>query len=262
MSFNDKKPKLLIIGAAKCGTSTISDLLVNSGLSHGLHKEPNILNMQTEDVINAYNKHYKSTKSDTLLFDASTSYTKKPYYNAAAKNAKYILGDELKIIYCFRDPLKRAISHVKYDMWRKWPRGARDLSNLKYTYFSKYYYQISEWLKYYDSNNFFYINIDEFNRDHKIIIEKLSKFIGHQIVYKKLESNSSKSQININIIKWGKFFGLLNLYRLLPVTTRLMVRNFLPKSKQYSYNPTEEEISKFKMSIKNDYSNFLKITKR
>jgi hypothetical protein len=257
----EKTPHYIVLGFAKCGTSSLSDLLLFNGLSHGKSKEPNIL-LEAENAVNAYNNHYSDIREEGVKrFDASTSYTKWPIKGDAARVARSILGKETKFIVMYRDPLERAVSHVNYDVWRGWPRGSRDLFNPKYIQLSLYYFQITRWLKYYDIKQFLFIDSVSFKNNLEFECKRLSKFLDQKIEPQVFSSNSANNQLDKRIVRIAHVFGLTRLWSGLPLNLKRYIRKTLPKSEKTSYSPSIEEQKYFWGEVSEDYEQFLKMIK-
>ena len=117
-------PNFLIVGAAKCGTSSLHnylnqhpDIFMPSYNARGMKvKEPRFL---VKEIIKnrVHNgvwdfKEYKSLFSDVkhekLIGESTVLYLY--YYETAIKNIKHYLGNDIKIIIMLRKPVDRAFS--------------------------------------------------------------------------------------------------------------------------------------------------------
>lgn len=114
-------PDFLLIGAMKCGTTTLaSQLAQQSGVFVTKPKEPNFF---SDDDIYAqgtewYESLFASAQAGDLKGEASTHYTKLPTYPETLARMQKLLP-EPRIIYMIRDPMTRAVSHYIHE----WTEG-------------------------------------------------------------------------------------------------------------------------------------------
>ena len=126
--MNGRLPNLLIIGAQKCGSSTLAaELSSCSQISLGEEKEPGDLarfsTSRSDNALKLYSRKFSNASPIAkYLLDASTIYSMRQRHPDCAEVAYKYLGDEIRIIYITRDPVSRAISHHKH----YWSRGLMD----------------------------------------------------------------------------------------------------------------------------------------
>lgn len=107
------QPDYIIIGAMKCGTSTLAAQL---GLQRGLFmttpKEPNYFSDDTVYAQGAdwYADLFRSANNGDILGEASTHYTKSPDYPETLPRMTAALKD-VKLVYMIRNPMQRLVSH-------------------------------------------------------------------------------------------------------------------------------------------------------
>jgi hypothetical protein len=117
-------PNFLIVGAAKCGTSSLHnylnqhpDVFMPSYNEQGMKvKEPRFLikNLVKDRLHNgvwdlkSYQALFNNIVSEKVIGESTVLYLY--YYNEAIKNIKKYLGDDVKIIIMLRNPLDRAFS--------------------------------------------------------------------------------------------------------------------------------------------------------
>ncbi|MBI1391213.1 MAG: hypothetical protein GC152_00600 [Alphaproteobacteria bacterium] len=106
---------VLIIGAMKCGTTTLFNLLSqHPAVAPCALKEPGFFAF---DDVYANGMEWYEALFDVdhgvtrYLLDGSTDYTKQPYFPDAPQRIARLKGD-VRLIYLMRDPLKRAESHA------------------------------------------------------------------------------------------------------------------------------------------------------
>lgn len=110
-------PDFLIIGAMKCGTSTLQAQLARQpGVFMTTPKEPNFF---SDDAIYAkgpdwYAGLFADAAPGDLTGEASTHYTKLPTHPEALPRLTAAL-DAPKLIYMIRDPVTRTVSHFIHE---------------------------------------------------------------------------------------------------------------------------------------------------
>jgi hypothetical protein len=114
-------PDFIIIGAMKCGTTTLATQLgAQSGVFLTTPKEPNFF---SDDVVYAqgmawYHALFAAAGATDIRGEASTHYTKLPTYGQTVAR----LRDHVpapRLVYVLRDPIERAVSHYIHE----WSQG-------------------------------------------------------------------------------------------------------------------------------------------
>jgi len=118
-------PDLVIIGAARSGTSFLSATLGrHPGIDAGSVKEPNFYSSRWDQGQDWYASLFKPVDRGLKRVDASVSYTY-PQHPAALSRIREAAPGAL-IVYTVREPLARLVSHYHlfryyYDQREKWP---------------------------------------------------------------------------------------------------------------------------------------------
>ncbi len=110
-------PDFIIIGAMKCGTSTLqAQLAAQAGVFMTTPKEPNYFS--DDDVYGLGSDWYASlfadAQSNDVTGEASTHYTKLPTYPETIARMQSEIAAP-KMIYLIRNPVQRAISHFVHE---------------------------------------------------------------------------------------------------------------------------------------------------
>lgn len=114
-------PDFVIIGAMKCGTSTLAvQLALQEGVFVTTPKEPNYF---SDDDVYArgpdwYGRLFAEAAPGDLKGEASTHYTKLPTYPQTLARMTAVL-EAPKLIYVIRNPVARAVSHFIHE----WSQG-------------------------------------------------------------------------------------------------------------------------------------------
>lgn len=110
-------PNFLIIGAAKCGTTSLHRQLrahPDVFMPGGRWKEPTFFSDHSPGRWSRGLEWYESLFSDwrgeQAVGEASTSYTKAPYHAGVPERIARVLPD-VRLIYMVRDPVDQIISH-------------------------------------------------------------------------------------------------------------------------------------------------------
>lgn len=110
-------PDFLIIGAMKCGTSTLQNqLAAQNGVFMTTPKEPNFF---SDDPVYAkglgwYSALFDGAAPGDLKGEASTHYTKLPTYPQTLARMQQVVTAP-KLIYMIRNPMQRAVSHYIHE---------------------------------------------------------------------------------------------------------------------------------------------------
>ncbi len=146
-----------IIGAQKCGTTSLADMLrCHRQVVCCDKKEPHFFatcdNWRLE--LPNYEKLFKQ-RSDCIYFEASTTYTMFPLQNLEIWKDLYEYNPDLKLLYIVRPPLERIISAYMH----LYERGYTDLPLEKAVfrtpsllYVSRYHFQISPFVRLFGRN--------------------------------------------------------------------------------------------------------------
>jgi hypothetical protein len=177
-------PNLLIIGAMKCGTTSLHKYL-NLHPEIYMHKDKEL-----DFFLSKKNNHkninwYKSKfikKNKKILGESSPNYSKYPFFKGVPENI-YKLIPNVKIIYIVKDPIKRLISHYKhnYSLGRNRKSFKQTLNNLdssnKYLITSMYYMQLSQYLKYFPKSNIYVLDSDSLMKEQLITLQSIFEFL-------------------------------------------------------------------------------------
>lgn len=148
----------MILGAQKCGTTSLKDLLVTHPklvCCHG--KEPQYFSL-CKDWMNELDSYHRlfPRRSGALYFDASTTYTMFPLHNLEIWNDLYQYNPTLKFLYIVRPPLERIVSayvHLYERGWTDLPFNQALFQNPSIIWTSRYYQQIIPFVEKFGAQN-------------------------------------------------------------------------------------------------------------
>ena len=239
----------IIVGAAKSGTTTLHDLLIQHPeiflpKKKELHFFDNEINF--EKGIETYLKNFEKTNK-LICGEITPSYM---FFDKVPERLSSFLGKDLKLVFILRNPIDRAISHYNFNK----SRGFEDLSfedaieiesrriNVsekncrRYSYMSRgvYFSQINNFLKYYKKENIHVIIFEDFLIDKKNEMNNLFNFLNIKPInlnfnYKSNYTSRPKSKLlNRFIFKENLFKKAVRLF--LDNNLRKVIRDLLKKA--------------------------------
>ena len=176
-------PDFLIIGAMKCGTSTLAAQLgAQPGVFVTTPKEPEFF---SDDAIHArgrawYESLFAAAPPGARLGEASTGYTKLPTHPEAVARIRTLLP-EVRLVYIIRNPLERLVSHYIHE----WTMGvvggslsdalARHPELVDYGCYAR---QIAPYLDSFGPDRVLLLTLDEMRTDPEGVLARTHAFIG------------------------------------------------------------------------------------
>jgi len=182
-----RKPDFLIIGAMKCGTTSLHDYLGKHPEIYTTNpKEIHFFDDKNFDkgLLNAYYQHFISEKR--ICGTSPQGYTKchqKNYENVPYRLQKYL--PYIKLIYLVRDPIARLVSHHREAL----SGGYNELSSLEnlidlnlntnhLVLTSKYFTQLEHFLKYFSKDQILIIESNSLKNNRLNTLNRIFKFLG------------------------------------------------------------------------------------
>lgn len=228
-----KQVNFMCIGAAKCGTTWLFDMLSqHPQIGVARSKEVNYFNPYRADRPGGKNKHYMlgldwyhsfftHCKPEQLWGDFSPTYMK----FASAARYVYDYNPDCKLIVLLRDPVDRARSHHLFlYQWERLQEGdmAKAIEDHPYLMGDGLYAeQLAPWLEIWPRDSFLFINYAELKTPLPLL-HKVTRFLEvapYQFRDAKKRSNPTKE-----IRTSGQYKGLefvRGLYRKLPYRQQL-----------------------------------------
>ena len=173
----------LIIGAMKCGTTSLFSYLAQHPMVSGCtDKEPNFFSRKRnwskgfEWYCNLWNWDNNKHK---IALEASTSYTRIPsYLNAAERIAT--INKNFKFIYIMRNPIERIESHYTHGHALGFPETQKPLSEVidsDLITTSQYAKQIAEYYKKFSADSILLLNFEDLKTNPLNQVKKVCQFL-------------------------------------------------------------------------------------
>jgi len=296
MSESNFKPDFIGIGAAKAGSTWVSECIkshpeiclsvpkeINYFNSHGNFLYGNFYgrekNINFDKDISWYAGHFSHCKPGNKKGEFSTSYI---YDEKAPQKIKETFND-VKIIAVLRNPAERSFS--QYLMLKNYlKKEERDFAEVvkeepEYIKRSMYYEQLSRYLEFFSMDQMLIITLDEIHSDPKDILKRLYGFIGvdTEFIPEKIfnkKSNQSK-KVRLGIITKIIYFCVrtisrLRLNKLLTLAEKLKIDKVInkintkkvdkesidPEIRRYMNKQFLPDIEKLEKLINKDLSNW------
>jgi hypothetical protein len=177
------RPDFLIIGAMKCGTSTLAaQLAAQPGVFMTTPKEPNFF---SDDAIHArgldwYESLFAAARPEDLKGEASTHYTKLPTHpDTVARLAAAVPAP--KLIYMIRNPMARAVSHYIHE----WTMGVMEgdiaaavSAHPELVDYGRYGHQIAPYVARFGRERILLTSLEAMEAAPQAVLEQVWAFLG------------------------------------------------------------------------------------
>ena len=176
-------PDFLIIGAMKCGTSTLAAQLgAQPGIFMTTPKEPNFF---SDDAVFAqgmgwYESLFADAAPGDLKGEASTHYTKLPTYPDCVDRLSAAL-DAPKLIYMIRNPVARTVSHFIHE----WTMGGMSggvaeafARHPELVAYSRYAMQIAPYVEAFGAGRILMVSLEHLQTDPQAELARVGAFLG------------------------------------------------------------------------------------
>lgn len=176
-------PNLLVIGAAKAGTTSLWQYLdEHPEIFMAPDKELHFFDLDDNWArgLEWYAERFAGSDGHHVIGEATPGYTRFPHRPYAASRAAAVVPDA-KLIYLVRDPIERARSHVVHEM--RHGREHRDfaeavLANPLYVDASRYALQIEQWLKHYPRESLLVVQSEDLRDDQAGTLAAIYSFLA------------------------------------------------------------------------------------
>lgn len=177
------KVDVMIIGAMKCGTTTLADLLkAHPQVDLCRQKEPEFFSKH-HDPLNALPEYHAlfDQRSNRLHAEASTGYTFLPHFRLDVPDLVHQYNPGIKLIYLVRDPIERTVSHYMH----VYERGYIDLSLTEavrtlplMVNVSRYATQLTPWIERFGREAVLVLDFADLIKDREITLARVAQHLG------------------------------------------------------------------------------------
>lgn len=173
----------MIVGAQKCGTTTLYDILnAHPSICGSQPKEPHFFSLSPNwrRELSAYHRCF-DFQPGKLHFEASTSYTFYPYRRLRVWQDIYDYNPQMRFIYLVRHPIDRIVSAYMH----AYERGVTDLpideavlQDRMYVDATRYYSQIAPFIRRFGRDRVLVVDFDDLNDRRADVVQRLAEFLG------------------------------------------------------------------------------------
>jgi hypothetical protein len=178
-------PDFVIIGAMKCGTTTLAAQLARQdGLFMSTPKEPNFF---SDDAVFArglpwYEALFDAAPPGALKGEASTHYTKLPDRPHTIARLATVLPAP-RLVYMIRDPVERAVSHYLHE-WSQGVMGADPVAAFAahpaLVDYGCYGRQVAPWIERFGPGAVHLTSLEQMTRDPQGTLAGVCAFLGYR----------------------------------------------------------------------------------
>lgn len=234
-------PNCLMIGTAKSGTTTLKNLL-NQHPDIGFAGEPNFFAKESAFCLGLerYESKFEAHREKRIIGEKSWRYSCKAVYPKAKDRIISTLGKDIKLIYVVRHPFERLQSlYIEFITG-----GLQDAASLKFTESlkqnplfldsSKYWTQISHYMKDFNAKNIKIIFFDDLKSSPTTVVNDLFSFLEIEpclldlSVFKSNASQGKLAETKATILL-RKYPQLISLGSSLPEEIKLWSKKILKK---------------------------------
>jgi hypothetical protein len=223
-------PNLIVIGAAKCGTSSLHCYL-DQHPEIAMSKEKEISFFATPDYfakgVAWYESHFDSNAA--VRGESSTNYTKQPQCTGMAERIHSLLP-EVRLIYIVRNPIDRIVSHwiENYSHGRESRPFEKALANVNESHYvncTRYAMQLRPYLDLYPRENLLILEQAKLLTEPEQTLRRVYRFLGVEenpaVSLDKIKVRQSIHKVRLNPV--GKLIS-----RIPPMLSRNLIRPVVP----------------------------------
>jgi len=176
-------PDFIVIGAMKCGTSTLHEQLSRApGVAMSDPKEPQFF---SDDDVYARGMEWYASLFDgaapaAIAGEASTNYTKRPTHPKTVVRMRAALPD-VRLVYMMRHPVERLVSHYIHEWTQRVidaPIDAAVERHPELVDYGRYAWQLEPYLDAYGTERILPVFLERMKREPQAELGRVWKFIG------------------------------------------------------------------------------------
>lgn len=178
-----RKPNFIVIGAARCATTSLHKYLQQH--PDIFLSDPKELNYFSKDKF--FNKgeawylsHFQHA-TQKAVGEASTSYTSAPNVAPVPERIKALLGTSIKFVFIVRNPIERLLSHYSHYVLRgqAMPSLATVIQEKTHSIVHQglYHYQLELFLTHFDKSQFKVITVEQLKKENETVMRDIYRFL-------------------------------------------------------------------------------------
>jgi hypothetical protein len=176
-------PNLIIIGAMKCGTSSMHNYLdAHPEISMSRQKELNFFSFDRhwERGEDWYGRHFSTTAP--IRGESSPSYSKFPKMPHVPARMKTLVPSA-RLVYLVRDPLTRIVSHYMHLRYggrenRSLDEALSQFEGNQYIDCSRYHMQLEQYLKHFSQSQILVVSAEEMKENRQETLRAVFRFLN------------------------------------------------------------------------------------
>ncbi|MGH0032169.1 MAG: sulfotransferase family protein [Myxococcota bacterium] len=144
-------PDFVVIGAMKCGTSSLHEqLALRSGVHMSTPKEPNFFSDDANHALGLdhYRRCFDGAREEQIVGESSTHYTKLPTHPRSVERLAEVLPDA-RFVYVVRHPIDRIVSQYVHEWSQREVSGSLEEAvtrHERFVAYSQYARQLEPWI--------------------------------------------------------------------------------------------------------------------
>jgi len=182
-----KFPDFLVIGALKCGTTTLcQDLMQHPGIFMPASKE--VGDLKDDRVLTragraSYADYFRFADPAQLCAEGATAYTRLPKFQGVPARVHAVCGPQTRMLYIVRDPYERIRSHHAQIVQR--PGIPEDINEAvhqipDFVDYSKYAMQLGPWLEQFPGTQIAVVCLEGYKRHRQATMDAIYRFVGRE----------------------------------------------------------------------------------
>jgi len=176
-------PNLIVIGAAKCGTTSLHYYLnLHPDIQMAREKELHFFSKEERWTrgLEWYRRHFDP--GSPVRGEASVTYTAFPFRPGVPARMAQVVPDA-RLVYLVRDPVERIVSayvhrHSEREENRSLAAAVEQLEDNDLVERSRYFFQLEQYRPHFPDAQILVISSEELRRDRRAVLSKIFGFVG------------------------------------------------------------------------------------
>lgn len=223
----------IIIGAMKCGTGTLFNLLgQHRDVIPSAEKEPGFFSFPHvyERGFEWYTELWASQKNTStkapIFLEASTHYTKEPNISSGAHLISKHLTN-VALIYIVRDPIQRIESQADFDLMRGRLLSRVDYTDEHFLNVTRYMHQIQPYIELFGREKILILDFSDLISRTDETLQKVARFVGIDPVDFSKVKAGHRNRTPTRVSKYSQILRWAAYHQRPPWVRSLWVRGFL-----------------------------------